>query len=607
MAASRGIRTHRRIAFVGIGVVAALVAAACGGGSKKATTSTTETTAAGQATETSTTLAEGTTAPGETTTTGPAATGGGPATTTTAKASGSTKKATTATTARTTKQTLASGINNVVGGGTTTAPQANVQVGGTFTYLNASDPATVDADLLGTSVPSDGVTGAALYDTLMYFNKAGQVTPQTAESLTSTDGLVWTLKLRPNIKFTDGTPYDAAAVKFNFARIGDPATKAQNAAFVSSIDHMDVVDAQTLKITLKAKSGVFPNSVVPIGFVGSPTAIQKDPNAFANNPIGAGPFMFKSWVRNSAMTLVRNPNYWNAPEPYLDQLIIKPIQDEAQRVNTLNAGQAQMLWTRVPTSKATAEGAGMSANALITNGGTNAYFNTTTAPFKDQRVREAVVRAIDRAAYANIVNQNAAPPINSIFSEQSPFYDQSLSQFPYDPTKAQQLFDAAAADLGGPVTFEISGFAVQTQQTQAEYMQGVLRNYRNVKVTVQTYAIAAGTQKLNSRDFQMMLAGNYFIDPEPAFTSRYVCTANPNSTGWCDSNFDADVNTEKSTLDPNQRISALKDAQRIFYAAAPSIYYDRGYSWMMTAPQVQNFNFVNDGWVLFDRIWLKTH
>src|SRR5205823_6765231 len=119
-----------------------------------------------------------------------------------------------------------------------------------------------------------------------------------------------------------------------------------------------------------------------------------------------------------------------------------------------------------------------------------------------------------------------------------------------------------------------------------EYMQGVLRDFKNVKVTVQTYAIAAGTQKLNSRDFQMMLAGNYFVDPEPAFTSRYICAANPNPTGWCDSKFDANVNSEKSTLDANQRIIDLKDAQKIFYAAAPSLYYDRGYSWMMTSPQV---------------------
>jgi peptide/nickel transport system substrate-binding protein len=198
------------------------------------------------------------------------------------------------------------------------------------------------------------------------------------------------------------------------------------------------------------------------------------------------------------------------------------------------------------------------------------------------------------------------PAINSIFSENSPFYDASITQYPYDPVKAQQLFDAVAADNGGqPVSFEISGFAVQTQQTQAEYMQGVLNKFKNVKVTVQTYAISAGITKLTTRDFQMMLAGSYFIDPEPSWTAAYVCAAKPAYTGWCDAKFDQDVNDQKATLDSSQRVALIKDAQKIFYAAAPSIYYDRGYSWDIASPSVQNFSYVNDGWAQFDQVWLK--
>jgi ABC-type transport system substrate-binding protein len=157
------------------------------------------------------------------------------------------------------------------------------------------------------------------------------------------------------------------------------------------------------------------------------------------------------------------------------------------------------------------------------------------------------------------------------------------------------------------VTFEISGFAIPTQQTQAEYMQGVLSSFKNVKVTVQTYAIAAGTSKLATRDFQMMLAGNYFIDPEPGFTGRYVCASVPSYTGWCNAKFDADVNDERSTLDPAQRVADMKDAQKIFYAEAPAVYYDRGYSWMMTSPEVQGFDYIDDGAIPFDKMWLKTH
>lgn len=604
-----GETRRRRVATAGLAISLALVAAACGGGGKKsnssnasATTSTSgveETTTTAVGTQTSDTTAPGAVAPVTTATSARSSSSG-------SASKSSPSKSGTATTIKTTQQTLATGISNVVAT-STTAPPSNLTPGGTFTYVNASDPASIDGNLMVDSPPSEGLIGAALYDNLMYFNSQnGAVTPSTAESLTSTDGGVWILKIRPGIKFSDGTPYDANAVKFNWNRIADPNTKSALANFVSNIGALDVVDATTLKITLKAKSGVFPNSVAsPISWIDSPTAVQKDPNGFASNPVGAGPFIFKSWVRGSVMTLVRNPNYWNAPLPYLDQVVIKPITDETQRLNTLDTGGAQMLWTRIPANKKTAEQAGNIANPLVTNGGTNAYFNTTSAPFKDQRVREAVVRAIDRSDYAKVVNGGAVPTIDSIFAESSPFYDATITQYPYDPVKAQQLFDAAAADNGGPITFEISGFAVQTQQTQAEYLQGVLSKFKNVKVTVQTYAIGAGVTKLTTRDFQMMLAGLYYIDPEPQFAQTFVCAARPAYTGWCDAKFDADMADQKQTLDPNQRIADFKDAQKIFYSAAPSIFYDRGYSWDIVTPQVQNWHFVNDGWALLDNVWLK--
>jgi peptide/nickel transport system substrate-binding protein len=418
--------------------------------------------------------------------------------------------------------------------------------------------------------------------------------------------VVWTLKLRPSIKFTDGTPYDAAAVAFNWNRIADPKTASTLGSFVTQIQSLDVVDATTLRITLKAKNGSFPTSVVQISLIGSPTALQQRGSQFANNPVGAGPFVLKSWTKGSQMVLARNPSYWNAPLPYLDQVIIKPVLDEQQRVNTLTSGQATMLWTRSTGSEQTAEKSGnVVPHVLAQSGGTNMYFNTRKAPFNDIRVRQAFTMALDRAQYAKVVNNNVTPPEQSIFLEQSPFYDSSITQLPYDAAKAQSLFDQVAAETGGPVTFTITAFNVQTQITQSEYMQGVLNAFKNVKVNVEQVAVAQGITQLNSGNFQVILAGLYFIDPEPILTAKFVCTASPSVTGWCNPKFDADVADAKSTLDPNQRIADIKDMQKIFYNDVPSLFYDRGYSWMIAAPSVQNFDYVNDGWILLDRTWMK--
>src|SRR5204862_4888149 len=116
------------------------------------------------------------------------------------------------------------------------------------------------------------------------------VKPQTDESLTSTDAVVWTLKLQPNIKFSDGTDYDAAAVQYNWKRLQDPSKTAMRKAQADQMAAIDVVDKLTVKITLKSKNAVFPQTVALIPFIASPAAIQAEgDDQFNNAPVGAGP------------------------------------------------------------------------------------------------------------------------------------------------------------------------------------------------------------------------------------------------------------------------------------------------------------------------------
>src|SRR5205814_9107212 len=113
-----------------------------------------------------------------------------------------------------------------------------------------------------------------LYDMLLYTTSTdGSLATQLATWLTSADGLIWTLKLRPNVKFSDGTPYDAAAVKFTWERLQDPKNAAELAGQANEIQSMTVSDPLTLQITLKTMSALFPLAVAEMSFIGSPTAI----------------------------------------------------------------------------------------------------------------------------------------------------------------------------------------------------------------------------------------------------------------------------------------------------------------------------------------------
>src|SRR4051812_18263091 len=361
-----------------------------------------------------------------------------------------------------------------------TAPAANIQPGGSVTWLRGGDMSSFDPAVMSNAGTVEGLQGAMVYDLLLY-SDGGTITPQTAEALTSPDGLVWTLKLHPNIKFTDGTPYDAAAVKFNIERMQGPTGRYQKES--STIATMEVVDPATLRLTLKAKNALFPGLVAFFPYVGSPTAIQQSSDKMASNPVGAGPFMLKSWVRDSTMVLVRNPNYWRSPMPYIDQFTIKSIIDETQRINSMCAGEAEITYVGGAASADQLQKQNCGVNHPIAlNGGFMMAFNTTKAPMNDPRLRQAIAMAIDQNDYSKIVTNGIVPPMLSMFRPDSPFYDAKALLPAYDPVKAQQLFDQVAADNGGTVKISFSTYNVTPIVNSATYIQAKLNGYKNVKV-----------------------------------------------------------------------------------------------------------------------------
>jgi ABC-type transport system substrate-binding protein len=235
------------------------------------------------------------------------------------------------------------------------------------------------------------------------------------------------------------------------------------------------------------------------------------------------------------------------------------------------------------------------------------FFNVRKAPFTDVRVRQAIVMALDRADMAKTLDNNVLTPMNSVFRDASPFFDASISQLPYDPTKAQQLFDQVAADTGGPISFEITAFNTGIYVPASQYIQGKLNSFHNVKVSVTLEASATHQTRVTQGDFVAALYATPFDDPEPTWTGLFSCASQTQFTGWCDSKFDADVNDQRQTLDGNQRVSDLKDAQKEFYSQVPAFYFEHRAAWDFSAPNVQNVTLVNDGLALYDRIWIKTH
>jgi peptide/nickel transport system substrate-binding protein len=245
---------------------------------------------------------------------------------------------------------------------------------------------------------------------------------------------------------------------------------------------------------------------------------------------------------------------------------------------------------------------------MILNGGIQIYFNTKTKPFNDVRARQAIGLALDPKDYAKVVNSNLQEPIDSIFRHDSPFYDPSIVQGYNNPTQAQALIDQVAAANGGTFAFTMTIFPVTNYQLSAQYVQAKLNTYNHMKVDIVTESSALHITNCTAGNFaQACQFGNIFDDPEPTWTGLYTCNAVPSPTGWCNAQFDKDVADNQQTLNAQQRINDIKDAQKQFYAEVPSLYLERRYSWMFTAPTIQNFKYTNDGLPLVGEMWIKSH
>jgi len=293
----------------------------------------------------------------------------------------------------------------------------------------------------------------AIYDALVYQDPRppASVVPELAVAMTSPDARVWTMKLRPNVRFTDGAPYDADAVKFNWDRHADPVNSSPWAATLKTLSYQ-VVDPLTIQITLNKASSQFPRVISrQLAYVASPGAIStagSDQAYNSSRPVGAGPFTLSTWTRDTQAVLVRNPGYWNAPRPYVDALVLKVVTDDTQRSGLMKSGGADLALTGnaltaqdMTSNKAL--GLVLSISPAITTYGFG--MNQSRPPFNDKNLRRAMELAVDLDLYNKVVNNNLLDSPHQMFPSNYPYADPSLTFPGPDLVQAQKLVDAAVA------------------------------------------------------------------------------------------------------------------------------------------------------------------
>ena len=214
----------------------------------------------------------------------------------------------------------------------------------------------------------------AIFDTLVTIAPDGTLGPGLADSWTAPDSQTLVLKLHPGVKFHDGEPFDAAAVRFSLYRVADidPATnkpypvgdgRRLNSAFASnfgSLDHVDVIDSLTVGIHLNRPDSGLLGNLGTLAMLPPQYYAQVGAAGFALKPIGTGPFKFVELVKDDHVTLAANPDYWNSPrgKALVAKVIFRPIPDAATRISELATGGIQIMEDLPPYQAAQVKAAG---------------------------------------------------------------------------------------------------------------------------------------------------------------------------------------------------------------------------------------------------------
>ncbi|MEO8697902.1 MAG: ABC transporter substrate-binding protein [Acidimicrobiales bacterium] len=457
--------------------------------------------------------------------------------------------------------TITGNNGTAAAGPTTTKPP---KIGGSVTVFVPNDRASLD-NVVGTNNGStDAPVFIAIYDQLIRVDREGKVEPRLAQSVTSTDNKVWKIKLRDKLTFSDGTVFDAAAVKFNWDRMAKTTGRGQSDA--KALTSIVVDDATSLTITLAEPNSEWPRRLMAnLGWIGSPTAFTALGDKFAAAPVAAGPFVLKSWTRDSEMVLVRNPTYWDAPRPYLDEVKVEPLLDAAQRYNSFKANEADLIFLVAPSNELSKikDGTNKVVDDPDSIGGTGLLMNVTRAPLNDIRVRQALGYALNLDDINKKLTGGGLTMVTDFIPKSSPYYDPSLTNRVGDPAKAQALInDYVASKGGGPVTVTInvsSQFALLGQVIQQQLSQ-----IQNLKFEILPSSAAELVENRGKSNFDIILGAVAGADPDSAFAVNLKTGLTTNYGKYSNPAVDASLAKAVSVSDPAvKKAEYLKVAQAI--------------------------------------------
>lgn len=450
------------------------------------------------------------------------------------------------------------------------APKAApAKTGGTLTVAISTEVATLEPHVDNTIQTTS--MREPLYDTLVRFNEKGKPEASLATSWqVSPDVRSWTFKLRQDVKFHDGSPFNAAAVKANFERLLDPNRQSPAKNVLRDIAGVEVVDEYTIRFTTREPfAPLLYHLAAGAGAILSPEAVKKWGKDVGLNPSGTGPFKFVEWVKGDRLIYERNPDYWERDKIKLDKIVFRFATDPSTRIAQLEAGEVDIA-ENPPLQDIERLSSNKNINILRREGARTYFYwmNSSKPPFNNRLVRQALNYGLDKETMMKTIMRGlASGPATNHMAAASSHWVQGKA-YEYNPDRAKQLLAEAGYPNGFETSLWTTGGAYPLDKEVAQAVADQLAKI-GVKVRLRISPdLVSYLDSLKSPDMEMA----FILLASGAVDSNYMATLTLTSTNAGapfnysrikDARVDDLVVKARSTVNDSERTAYYQEIQKI--------------------------------------------